>query len=401
MFVLIKMKIRNGVKLLPKLKMAFFVDGYPTNADPSFAFVRPLILQLADRGFECTVIAPQSITNMVLRGKRKKPFRSFDVTGLGNEIEILRPSFVSVSKLTIAGVSASALMQRKACIRAYKRLGNQDVVYGHFWKMGSNAAVATGGKIPVFVASGESSIESNLSFTVGAVRDSLKESLAGVIYVSRKNKVESCCLGLASLDKSFIVAPNGFDESVFYPIEKKTARQRMGFDENGFTVIFVGAFNERKGVMRVAEALNRINDVNSIFIGAGGMVPNCDNIKFMGKVPHEELANYLNCADCFVLPTLAEGCCNAIVEALACGLPVISSNLPFNDDILDNKCSIRIDPNSVDDIVDAISLLKSNEDLRKAMSEAALRKASDLSIGYRADRIARFIRQNLKGVNRV
>lgn len=70
----------------------------------------------------------------------------------------------------------------------------------------------------------------------------------------------------------------------------------------------------------------------------------------------------------FCLPTLNEGCSNAIVEAIACGLPIISSNLPFNDDILDSSNALLVNPESVDDIASAIKQLMDNSDLKTKVS---------------------------------
>lgn len=76
----------------------------------------------------------------------------------------------------------------------------------------------------------------------------------------------------------------------------------------------------------------------------------------------------------FCLPTLNEGCSNAIVEAIACGLPIISSNLPFNDDILDSSNALLVNPESVDDIASAIKQLMDNSDLRQKLAEGFKRK---------------------------
>lgn len=109
------------------------------------------------------------------------------------------------------------------------------------------------------------------------------------------------------------------------------------------------------------------------------------------SVSNDKIVMYLNAADMFVLPTLAEGCCNAIVEAMACGLPVISSDRPFNDDILDESCSIRIDPSNIEELSDAIALLKNDPELREKLSEGALSKAKGLTIEQRAAAILQFI----------
>ena len=97
----------------------------------------------------------------------------------------------------------------------------------------------------------------------------------------------------------------------------------------------------------------------------------------------------------FVLPTQTEGCCNAIVEALAIGLPVISSEGAFNDDILDEHNSIRVNPNDVDEIANAIKKLKDNPELRKQMSEYSLSRHEEYSIEGRAKKILDFINKKM------
>ena len=95
------------------------------------------------------------------------------------------------------------------------------------------------------------------------------------------------------------------------------------------------------------------------------------------------------------MPTLAEGCCNAIVEAMACGLPIISSNLSFNDDVLEDAFSIRIDPKNVKEIKEAILKLFNDKELRESMSKKAIEKAKTLTINQRAKNIIAFMEEKI------
>ena len=94
-----------------------------------------------------------------------------------------------------------------------------------------------------------------------------------------------------------------------------------------------------------------------------------------------------------MLPTRAEGCCNAIIEALACGLPVISSNLPFNKDVLDNSCSILVDPDNIKEISNALKTLVTDYKLRTDLSYGSLEKSKELTISNRAKSIISFIKK--------
>ena len=102
---------------------------------------------------------------------------------------------------------------------------------------------------------------------------------------------------------------------------------------------------------------------------------------------------FLNAIDVFCLPTLNEGSCNAIVEAGACGVPVISSDLPFNYDILSKDNAILINPNSIDSISSAINELHKDSSKRLDLSRRIMDSATKFDIRNRIDNILNFIDQ--------
>ena len=168
------------------------------------------------------------------------------------------------------------------------------------------------------------------------------------------------------------------------------SRRKLGFGENEFIIAFTGAFIDRKGVLRLEEACKDL-PVKVAYAGTGPQIPNAQNTIWSGNIEPESMPVFLSAADIFVLPTLNEGCCNAIIEALACGLPVISSEKNFNDDILDESCSIRIDTSSVEQIKKAVCDLQGDPEKRKAMSHCAVEKGRQLSLSIRAKKIYEWI----------
>lgn len=274
-----------------------------------------------------------------------------------------------------------------------------DVVYGHFIYQCGLTAARVGDKlnIPSYCACGENSTRfeiGNEPYTTGfnyADWKNILSKLTGIISVSSNNKnllQENCYV----TDKMNIgVFPNGVDEAKFYMSDKAKAREKLGFPKDAFITIFTGAFTERKGISELNSALKKCDDVYSVFLGRGALEPDCDNVLFKGSVANDMVATYLNAADVFVLPTKGEGCCNAIVEALACGLPVISSDLPFNDDVLDERNSIRVDVNDVTQIENAIKRLRDDKVLYEKLRNGAIAQADKLSIEVRAENILRFM----------
>ena len=370
------------------MKILIFSPGYPDSRKSEYPFVKQLVDEWAEQGHHCTVIATYSIT----KNRRFCKFRTEISHKNGGKVTILRPNILTFSNIRFLGLNLTSIAHKRGVLRAIGTIKEkQDFVYAHFWQSGADAFLySKHNNIPLFVASGESNIECLFN---GSDRSFLP-FVKGVICVSSKNREESVSLGLADNGKCRVF-PNAINPGLFKKMDKKECREKLGLRQEDFIVVFVGAFKESKGPDRVSNALNMISGkpVYSIFIGSGGITPTANNMLFNGRLLHTEIPVYLNAADIFVLPTLAEGCCNAIVEAMACGLPIISSNLPFNWDILNSENSIMIDPNNVDEISQAIVTLRDCPEKRHSMAEASLRTVENLTIEKRASDILEYIKE--------
>ena len=366
--------------------------SFPTAKTIDFVFVDQLCRAFADLGNQVTVIAPQSITKCLMRGVPISRVHSFYKTSNGNSVELYRPYTITSGNGRLKNLFKDSY--QKAVKRAFKRLKNKpDVCYGHFW--GSIASVyplAKAFDIPLFGASGEENVAQYANFTEGFKKE-LREYMSGAISVSTKNQNECIELKLVGKAKS-IVIPNAIDQKLFGKQDKSALRERHGLMSSDFVVAFVGQFVPRKGTLRLNEALKKLNDkdIKAIFMGSGAECPDYDGIIFKGTVPHDKLPEYLGAADVFVLPTENEGCCNAIIEAMACGLPIISTDAAFNYDVLNSGNSIMIDCHSIEQIAESIKRLKDDEKLRASLAIGALKTASDLSIDKRAKRIIDFMK---------
>lgn len=374
------------------MNICFFVEGYPTPKDPYMPFVKNTIAEIACQGDNCFVISPQSVTRAIQHGIPLRPKMWIDHVG-NTQINVYQPFYLSFSGKMDAINRQNFIT---AASKAYRRLNPNtiDVLYGHFWHMGIVASKIDKTK-PLFIACGESKISVCDAYSRKCI-DQMKMQLAGVVYVSTKSYKESVRLELQDSDIPYTILPNGFNPAAFYCKNKRQAREKIGWPQEGKVVIFVGSFTERKGVLRLSKALSEINKVEKVyscFIGSGSLKPTCPNILFCGKVDNKSISDYLNASDVFVLPTTNEGCCNAIIEAMACGLPIISSEEEFNDDILNEDNSIRIDSMNVEQIEDAIHTIIAENKLREEKGKAAQMLSKTLTISERIQRLRKFMRE--------
>ncbi|MEO1814641.1 MAG: glycosyltransferase family 4 protein [Acetobacterium sp.] len=361
--------------------------GYPHEKMPYFyTFVDKLVCAIADQGIKCTVINP--VGKKIGHSHLMPPTSWTKKTKNGSVIELFCPRYLYFYATKVGGFNTGVLtfhLFMKAVKNTIKKYNlKPDCLYAHFIFPAGAAAAVVGNeiKLPVYFAYGEST-----SWGVEVLGKSrLKKyfkGINGVVAVSSAKKEELLGFNLISEEK-IEVFPNAVDDTVFFPRQKSEMRKKYGFSSSDFIVGFTGNFNESKGVMRLLEAVKTNENIKLVLIGGGKDRPESNNIIFKGFLPHDEVPLMLSTCDVFVLPTLNEGCSNAIIEAMACGLPIISADRSFNYDILDKTNAILVDPENVKEIRNAIIKLMESVELRKQLSEKSFQKSKKLSIEKRA-----------------
>lgn len=380
-------------------QILFILDWYPTKTNNGCVFAKHLIHAIADMGYDCTVVAPRPIHGGTFQKANQVPYRREELTARGSRIRIFMPHFLHLtSRKQTMGLSMDNHFRAVMHVIRKEKL-NPGLVYGHFIYQCGLTAARVGEKlgVPAYCACGENSLrleKGSKPYATGMAHHNWKQiikKLSGFVCVSSNNESLLRENGFIDEDMRTDVFPNGVDGEKFHKMDKAACRKELGFSDDAFIVAYTGTFSSNKGVDRLNDALKSCDDVYSIFMGQGPLEPDCDRILHKGRVPNDRVAMYLNAADVFVLPTRGEGCCNAIVEALSCGLPVISSDLPFNDDILNEENSLRIDVEDVQQIRGSIERLREDACLRQKLAQGALRSAEALSIGVRAERILKFM----------
>lgn len=375
---------------------------YPYKDNMEFVFVKKLVDEWAKMGHRCVVITPFPQVTYWRKRIKYKPKYYRDEIAPGIYVDVYNPRIFN-TQLTVKGVEQSNRAASRAVERQIHRTRIQfDVIYCHFFRSALYGFhYAQKNNIPFFVATGESGIDHLLKPYPKFTWADFRTSTTGVIAVSSKNKKEAAQMGYIDEAKCKVF-PNGTDTKLFTPLDKASCREKLGLSHDAFLVSCVGFICERKGQNRLLEAVQKLNDKNIklLFIGAAAPIETFplegEEILFKGTVKNTELPSYLCASDVFCLPTRAEGCCNAIIEALACGLPIVSSNLPFNWDVLDDRNSIMVNPNDVNEIANAIQCLKDNEGRRITLSDGALKKAQSLDIHQRAENILAFFSNRMR-----
>jgi len=184
------------------------------------------------------------------------------------------------------------------------------------------------------------------------------------------------------------VMRNGVDLERFHPIDRSEARERLKFGDERI-LLSVGHLVERKGHNLAIEALASLpKDLILVIAGTGpDLAPlrelaeakNLSNrVRFVGQVPNEQLKYWYSAADALVLFSSREGWANVLLESMACGTPVIATNIWGTPEVVSTANAGRLmSDRSPEAFVDAYSSLFSSIPDRKAVRKHAERFSWD------------------------
>ena len=164
----------------------------------------------------------------------------------------------------------------------------------------------------------------------------------------------------------------GVDTTFFMEGDRKNARSRLGLPLDKTIFLFVGRLHPWKGVPEMVEAARACPEHVFIFIGPGSPPAHPGNCIFFGTVPHSDVRTWMNAADCFVLPTHTEAVPTSVMEAFACGIPAITTNIGGCPEIVTpGRSGLLVPVRDVEQLTKAIVWMNSHPDERKRMGKAA------------------------------
>ncbi len=204
------------------------------------------------------------------------------------------------------------------------------------------------------------------------------------VVLNRESAAELQAVGLGEVPASLM--PNGVDSRRFTPAEpaeRATLRARLGIPMDEPVALFVGRLERRKGldILLAAwdELIRRETSARLLIAGLGDAAAWIreahalsvgDRIAFLGG--REDVADLYRAADVFVFPSRAEGCPNAVLEAMASGLPVVVTDVAGNREVVgeDGKAGWLVPAEAPAALAEAVATLLSSPALRREVSAA-------------------------------
>jgi teichuronic acid biosynthesis glycosyltransferase TuaC len=327
---------------------------FPSAAEPvAGIFIKERMFRVA-RQLGVTVIAPQPWFPLQTLLRRWKPNYRPDRPGLETVegVEVHRPRFLALPGVLRRLDGLSIAVAVRPLLRRLQRAGRADVLDVHFGYPEGYAGHLLSrwlGLPYVITLRGK---EERLRH-VPALGTRMVAALAGadrVISVSAA--LREVGIGLGAKAQRSVLIGNGVDLDKFRPIPQQDARSQLGIPTDARVLVSVGWLVERKGFHRVIECLPDLLKAHPglILLVVGGAGPEGDfsaqlrdlvrerrldaQVRFLGALPPQDLHVPLSAGDVFVLATRYEGWANVLLEAMACGLPVVTTRVGGNAEVV-------------------------------------------------------------------
>lgn len=353
------------------------------------AFVENFCRCLSEKRVDVSVVVPEGIPNLILEwlylklGWRKNRYAT---------IHIRYAPYFSLTRFSFKYRLLNRLKSLSEENAVYRSLEKEqlkpDFIYAHFLACGFAASPwCQFNKVPLVVVSGESDYK--YFYQTCDNSEVLKKTsrFAHLFFVSEDSAKNFADYFGAPPQCEWSILANAVDTQYFHPVEdKQILRRELDLPEDCRLVVFVGNFIERKGPLRLLNALQGMENTKGVFIGSGPQRLSGPYVAHSGPLENSLLPKWLAACDVFALPSLHEGRSNAILEAMACGLPLVVSDRSFNRDFLSDECAAFIDPMDPRSIADGISIVLNSGQRQQVMGRKARLYAEDCSLLNRTDK---------------
>lgn len=186
-------------------------------------------------------------------------------------------------------------------------------------------------------------------------------------------------------------------------VNKEQKRKEIGVSANNFVLLSVGELIPRKNhevvirALSVLKQLDKLSHIEYVICGRGAYETDlkklaeelgvADHIHFLGY--RNDISEICNCADLFVFMSHQEGLPVALMEAMACGLPAVCSNIRGNTDLIEDGVTGLISNNTPEELAEVINEMRNDAVLRDRLSSAALQKIKQFDLSSVEDEMTK------------
>lgn len=324
------------------MRILSFTTLYPNPSQPVHGvFVENRLRHLAQTGrVSIKVVAPVPWFPRFLAGqKRYGHYARVPLAEMRHGLDVIHPRYPTLPKIGMTIAPLLLALSQRAVIAGLIQDGYDfDLIDAHYFYPDGVAAIHLGRWFnkPVVITGRGSDLSQIPQHALP--RQQIKWAAAraaGMVTVCQALKDALIALGVAP--ERVVVLRNGVDLKLFRPPESPPAREalRARWNFHQFSLVSVGQLIERKGHGLIIDALTRLPGTTLAIAGGGperaaleaqakarGVA---DRVRFLGVVPHDDLPSLYGAADALVLASSREGWANVLLEAMACGTPVVAS----------------------------------------------------------------------------
>ena len=190
-------------------------------------------------------------------------------------------------------------------------------------------------------------------------------------------------IGLGARPEACQAILNGCDTTIFYPRDQAAMRAKLGVAPDADAIVYVGSILVSKGLHELVEAAASLAaDRPKAVVYAIGIGPFTEELRakveslglsgrfhLLGRKSAAEVAEWLNAASLFCLPSHSEGCPNVVIEASACGSPVVATDVGGIPELVDSTSGILTPAHNASGLADAIRAALDRQWDRQAISQ--------------------------------
>lgn len=265
-----------------------------------------------------------------------------------HQIEIAHPRYLVFPKISM---NVTPFFLAKSMLKAAQDMIRQgfdfDIIDAHYFYPDGVAAVKVAEilKKPIVITARGTDL--NLIPQYPKPRQLIKEA------ANHANAIVTVCQALKDVlldmdvsERKITVLRNGVDLRKFFPPpDRNELRKKLNIE--GKTILSVGHLIERKGHDLVLEAMQRLPNIKLLIAGDGEEFDNLrqlaialnvnDRVTFLGAIEHGYMKNYYGAVDALILASSREGWANVLLESMACGTPVVATNIWGTPEVVASK----------------------------------------------------------------